>query len=176
MVSYSPCGSIFPEGSEFSAPSMIRVPVGVLGGVPFAFWFAASQETDDVLKLVGSNCAGIPDEDCEELVVPQAATPMAAKPTTQRRRGKRLIGDGAAPGLEVSEVMASSLRSLSVSGRCSRIAGFPRARVTKLEVPRPMPPMSAPAVRRRRIPPVLAANSCVLQCTPPHHRVYHPLG
>ena len=38
-------------------PAMVSVPVGLDGGVPVAFWLAASHDTLFVLKLVGSNAA-----------------------------------------------------------------------------------------------------------------------
>jgi hypothetical protein len=93
---------------------MVRVPVGVEGGVPVPFWLAASHDTVDVLKLVGLNAA---DDAPPELLLllllePQAATPMAAMPTvatpTIHERRKRRLGFPP-PGGNVSEVMTPSL-------------------------------------------------------------------
>jgi hypothetical protein len=70
-------------------PARLSVPVGVEGGVPVALTLALSQETPDSLKDVGLMLAALVLVGLLVLVLPQAAAPMAASPTTIHSRGGR---------------------------------------------------------------------------------------
>ncbi|HBV94757.1 MAG TPA: hypothetical protein DEG26_08730 [Chloroflexi bacterium] len=84
-MSYSPCGSSIPETSV--EPARLSVPVGVDGAVPVELALAASHETVDVFQFVGLMLATLVLTLLLLLLVePQAAAPMAARPTTTHSR------------------------------------------------------------------------------------------